>query len=109
LWSAAVSLNHGKPVYYNCLPENGFLPDPEEIRSLLSERTRGIVVINPNNPTGAVYDRALLEEIAAIAEERQLVVLADEIYDQMLYDGAEHIPMATLVHDTLCATFNGLS
>ena len=109
LWSAAVSLNHGKPVYYNCLPENGFLPDPEEIRSLLSERTRGIVVINPNNPTGAVYDRVLLEEIAAIAEERQLVVLADEIYDQMLYDGAEHIPMATLVHDTLCATFNGLS
>jgi alanine-synthesizing transaminase len=109
LWSAAVSLNHGKPVYYNCLPENGFLPDPEEIRSLLSERTRGIVIINPNNPTGAVYGRALLEEIAAIAEERQLIVLADEIYDQMLYDGAEHIPMATLVHDTLCATFNGLS
>jgi len=109
LWSAAVSLNHGKPVYYNCLPENGFLPDPEEIRSLLSERTRGIVIINPNNPTGAVYDRALLEEITAIAEERQLIVLADEIYDQMLYEGAEHIPMATLVHDTLCATFNGLS
>ena len=109
LWSASVSLNHGKPVYYRCRPENGFLPDPDEIRSLLTPRTRGIVVINPNNPTGAVYGRELLQEIAAIAEQRQLIVFADEIYDQMLYDGAQHVPMATLVHDTLCASFNGLS
>jgi alanine-synthesizing transaminase len=109
LWSASVSLNHGKPVYYNCSPENGFQPDPEEIRALLTPRTRGIVVINPNNPTGAVYSRELLEEIAAIAELHQLIVFADEIYDQMLYEGAEHVPMATLVHDTLCASFNGLS
>jgi len=109
LWSAAVALNHGKPVYYNCRPENAFHPDPEEIRSLVTPRTRGIVLINPNNPTGAVYPRALLEEIVRIAEERQIVVFADEIYDQMLYDGAGHVPLATLVHETLCATFNGLS
>ena len=109
LWSASVSLNHGRPVYYNCLPENGFQPDPDEIRSLVTPRTRGIVLINPNNPTGVVYSRGLLEEIAGIAEKHQLVVFADEIYDQMLYGDATHSPMATLVHDTLCATFNGLS
>ena len=109
LWSAAVSLNHGSPVYYNCLPANGFKPDPDEIRSLITAKTRGIVLINPNNPTGAVYDRDLLEEIARIAEEHQIIVFADEIYDQMLYAEAEHVPMASLVHETLCATFNGLS
>ena len=109
LWSASVALNHGTEVYYNCLPENGFQPDPEEIRSLVNERTRAIVLINPNNPTGAVYSRELLEEIAAIAEKNQLVVFSDEIYDEMLYGEAKHIPMATLVHDTLCVTFNGLS
>jgi alanine-synthesizing transaminase len=109
LWSAAVALNHGTPVYYHCLPENAFQPDPEQIRSLITERTRAIVLINPNNPTGAVYSRELLEEIARIAESRQIIVLSDEIYDEMLYGDAQHIPMATLVHDTLCATFNGLS
>ena len=109
LWSASVSLNHGRPVYYNCRPENGFQPDPEEIRNLLTPRTRGIVLINPNNPTGVVYSKGLLKEIALIAEEHQIIVLADEIYDQMLYGDAVHTPMATLVHDTLCATFNGLS
>jgi alanine-synthesizing transaminase len=109
LWSAACSLNHGTPVYYNCRPENAFQPDPDEIRSLITPRTRGIVMINPNNPTGAVYPRGLLEEIVRIAEEHQIVVFADEIYDQMLYGGIEHVPMATLVHETLCATFNGLS
>jgi alanine-synthesizing transaminase len=109
LWSAAVSLNHGTPVYYNCRPENGFQPDPDEIRSLITAKTRGIVLINPNNPTGAVYDRALLEAIARIAEENHIVVFADEIYDQMLYGEACHVPMSALVHDTLCATFNGLS
>ena len=109
LWSASVSLNRGRPVYYNCLPENGFQPDPGEIRSLVTPRTRAIVLINPNNPTGAVYSRELLEEIARTAEEHQLVVFSDEIYDQMLYEEAEHVPMATLVHDTLCATFSGLS
>ena len=109
LWSASVALNHGTAVYYSCLPENRFQPDPDEIRSLITPRTRAIVLINPNNPTGAVYSRDLLEEIARIAEESRLVVFSDEIYDQMLYGEAQHVPMATLVHDTLCATFNGLS
>jgi len=109
LWSASVALNHGTAKYYNCRPENGFHPDPDEIRSLVTPRTRAVVLINPNNPTGAVYGREVLEEIAGIADEHQLIVFADEIYDQMLYDGAQHIPMATLVHETLCATFGGLS
>lgn len=109
LWSAAVALNQGRSVHYDCLPENGFQPDPDQIRHLITDRTRAIVLINPNNPTGAVYKRELLQEIAQIAEHHQLVVLSDEIYDEMLYGDAEHIPMATLVHDTLCATFNGLS
>jgi len=109
LWSAAVALNQGRAVYYNCKPENAFMPDPDEIRGLISPKTRAIVLINPNNPTGAVYERGLLEQIAKIAEEAQIIVFADEIYDQMLYEEAEHVPMATLVHDTLCATFNGLS
>ncbi len=109
LWSASVALNHGTPVYYGCLPENNFQPDPDEIRKLITPRTRGIVLINPNNPTGAVYSRELLEEIAHIAEQNRIVVFADEIYDEMLYGDAEHIPMATLVNETLCATFNGLS
>lgn len=109
LWSAAVALNHGVPVYYHCLPENSFQPDPDQIRSLITDRTRAIVLINPNNPTGAVYSRELLQEISRIAESSQIVVLSDEIYDEMLYGNARHIPMATLVHDTLCATFNGLS
>jgi alanine-synthesizing transaminase len=109
LWSASVSLNHGKPVYYGCRPDHGFLPDPDEIQALVTPRTRGIVLINPNNPTGAVYPRELLQALVAIAEDNQLIVFADEIYDQMLFDGVEHVPLATLVHDTLCATFNGLS
>jgi len=109
LWSASVALNRGTPVYYRCRPEHGFHPDPDEIRSLLTERTRAIVLINPNNPTGAVYSREVLGEIAALAEQHQLVVFSDEIYDEMLYGDARHIPMATLVHETLCVTFNGLS
>jgi len=109
LWSASVALNRGKPVYYSCLPENGFQPDPEEIEKLITPRTRAIVVINPNNPTGAVYSPEPLEAIARIAERHRLVVFADEIYDQVLYEDAQHVPMATLVHDTLCVSFNGLS
>jgi alanine-synthesizing transaminase len=109
LWSASVSLNRARPVYYHCLPENNFQPDPEEIESLVTDATRAIVLINPNNPTGAVYTREVLEAIARLAERRQLVVFSDEIYDQMLYGESEHVPMATLVHDTLCATFSGLS
>jgi alanine-synthesizing transaminase len=109
LWTAAVNLNRGKAVHYPCRPENGFEPDPKEIEALITSRTRAIVVINPNNPTGAVYSRATLEAIARLAERHHLVVFSDEIYDQIVYDGAEFTPMATLVHGTLCATLAGLS
>ncbi len=109
LWSAAVSLNRGKAVYYDCPPERGFLPDVDELADLINERTRGIVVINPNNPTGAVYPEETLRGIARLAESRRLVLFSDEIYDQMVYDDAQFIPMATLVKETLCATFSGLS
>ena len=109
LWTAAVNLNRGRAVHYPCRPERQFVPDPAEIEALVTKRTRAIVVINPNNPSGAVYPRAVLEAIARIAEKHHLVVLADEIYDQMTYDGAEFVPMATLVHHTLCGTLSGLS
>ena len=109
LWTAAVNLNRGRAVHYPCLPENGFVPDPEQIESMITKRTRAIVVINPNNPTGAVYPRAVLEGIVRIAEKHHLVVFSDEIYDQMTYDSAEFVPMATLVQHTLCCTLSGLS
>jgi alanine-synthesizing transaminase len=109
LWTAAVNLNRGKAVHYPCRPENGFEPDPEEIEALITSRTRAIVVINPNNPTGAVYSRKTLEAIARLAEKHHLVVFSDEIYDQILYDDAVFIPMATLVQGTLCVTLSGLS
>ena len=109
LWTAATTLNSGRAVHYPCRPENGFVPDPEEVARLVTARTRAIVVINPNNPTGAVYPRAVLEALARLAERHNLVVFSDEIYDQMLYDGAEFVPMASLVHETLCATLSGLS
>jgi alanine-synthesizing transaminase len=109
LWTAAVTLNRGRPVHYACRPENRFIPDPDEIARLVTSRTRALVVINPNNPTGAVYPRAVLERLARLAESRGLIVLSDEIYDQMVYDRAEFVPMATLVHDTLCGTLSGLS
>ena len=85
------------------------MPDPDQIESLITRRTRAIVVINPNNPTGSVYSREVLTRISRLAEKHRLVVFADEIYDQMTYDGAEFVPLATLVHDTLCATLSGLS
>ncbi|HEY6451602.1 MAG TPA: aminotransferase class I/II-fold pyridoxal phosphate-dependent enzyme [Steroidobacteraceae bacterium] len=109
LWTAAVNLNRGRAVHYPCRPENGFVPDPAEIEALITRRTRALVVINPNNPTGAAYSREVLSGLARLAERRKLVVFSDEIYDQMVYDGAESIPMATVVHDTLCATLSGLS
>jgi len=109
LWTASVTLNQGKAVHYPCRPDAGFQPDPEAIARLVTPRTRGIVVINPNNPTGAVYSEETLRSIVRIAEKHQLVIFSDEIYDQMTYDGARFIPMATLVNDTLCATFSGLS
>ena len=106
LWSAAVVLNGGVPRYYDCLPDKDFMPDPAQIRDLITDRTRAIVLINPNNPSGAVYDRATLEQIADIAAETDVVVLADEIYDQMVYDDAEFIPFATLAGDgVVCLTY----
>jgi alanine-synthesizing transaminase len=109
LWTAATVLNGGRAVYYPCPEAQGFNPDPEAIEALITPKTRAIVVINPNNPTGAVYSRERLTAIARIAERHNLVVMSDEIYDQMLYGDAEFVPMATLCHDTLCATFSGLS
>jgi len=109
LWTAATVLNDGRAVHYPCRPEAGWIPDPDDIESLVTDRTRAIVVINPNNPTGAVYPAEVLKRIAEIAERRHLVVFSDEIYDQMTYEGAELVPMASLVNDTLCATFSGLS
>jgi alanine-synthesizing transaminase len=109
LWTAAVNLNRGKAIHYPCRPENGFIPDPEEIESLITPRTRAIVIVNPNNPTGAVYPRDVLTSIAKLAERRELVLLCDEIYDQITYDGAEFVPMATLAHDAVCVTMSGLS
>jgi alanine-synthesizing transaminase len=109
LWTAAVTLNGGRAVHYPCRPENNFVPDPEEVARLVTKNTRAIVVINPNNPTGAVYPRPVLEALARLAERSGLVVFSDEIYDQMVYDGSEFVPMATLVKDTLCATLSGIS
>ncbi len=109
LWTAAVVIHGGKAVHYPCRPENGFAPDVDELRNLITERTKGIVVINPNNPTGAVYSAEILEGITQLAEEHHLTVFSDEIYDQVLYEEAQFIPMATLVKNTLCVTFSGLS
>ena len=109
LWTAAVNLNRGRAVHYPCRPENGFVPDPAEVAALVTPRTRAIVVVNPNNPTGAVYPRPVLEALARLAEQRGLVVLSDEIYDQVLYDDAVFTPMATLVQDTVCVSMSGLS
>ncbi len=109
LWTAAVTLNGGKAVHYPCTPENGFEPDIGQLEKLITPKTRALVVINPNNPTGAVYSRATLEKIVALAERHGLVLFADEIYDGMTYDDAEFVPLATLAKNTLCGTFSGLS
>lgn len=109
LWSAATILNDGRPVYYKLDRDNGFLPDPEQIESLVSSRTRAIVLINPNNPTGASYPRALLERIVEIARRYRLLLLVDEIYDGILYDDATFQPVAPLAGDLPCLSFGGLS
>jgi alanine-synthesizing transaminase len=109
LWTAAVVITGAKPLYYPCRPERGFVPDPDEVASLVTPRTKALVLINPNNPTGAVYPRAVLEGLVGVAERHGLVLFSDEIYDRILYDGATHVPVATLCRDTLCATFGGLS
>jgi len=109
LWTAAVSLSGGKPRHYLCDEGAGWLPDLADLRSKITPRTRAIVVINPNNPTGALYPDDMLKELVAIAREHELIVMADEIYDKMLYDGATHTSLASLADDVLFMTFNGLS
>ena len=109
LWTAAVNLAGGKAVHYLCDEQSDWFPDIEDIRSKVTSKTRAIVVINPNNPTGAVYSEDLLKQLVQIAQENQLVIFADEIYSKIVYDGAEYIPMARLAHDVLCVSFNGLS
>jgi alanine-synthesizing transaminase len=109
LWTAAVSLSGGTPVHYLCDEANGWMPDIEDIRKKITPHTKGIVVINPNNPTGVLYSNALLQEIIDLAREHGLVIFADEVYDKVLYDGVKHTPIASLSHDVLTLTFNSLS
>ena len=109
LWTAATSLAGGKPVHYICDENNGWMPDLDDIRSKISPRTKGIVVINPNNPTGALYSNELLLGIIDIAREHGLIIMADEVYDKVLYDGVRHTAMASLSTDVLTLTFNSLS
>src|SRR5690606_17445518 len=109
LWTAAVSLGGGTPRHYLCDEGAGWLPDLDDIRAKINENTRAIVVINPNNPTGALYPDDLLREIVEIARQHQLIVYADEVYDKTLYDGAKHTSIASLADDVLFVTFNGLS
>jgi alanine-synthesizing transaminase len=109
LWTAASSLSGGTPVHYRCDEANGWMPDLEDIRRKITPATKGIVVINPNNPTGALYSDELLRGIVRIAREHNLVILADEVYDKVLYDGARHTAIASLSDDVLTLTFNSLS
>ncbi len=109
LWTAATSLSGGTPVHYICDENNGWMPSLDDIRSKVTPRTKGIVVINPNNPTGALYSKELLLGIIEIAREHGLVIFADEVYDKVLYDDVKHIPLATLSEDVLTLTFNSLS
>jgi alanine-synthesizing transaminase len=109
LWTAAIALSGGKPVHYICDEQADWNPDIEDMERKITSRTKGIVLINPNNPTGAVYEKDVLKKIARMAEEHKLIIFTDEIYDKILYDGAVHYPMGTLVHETLCVSYGGLS
>ncbi|MGD0230625.1 MAG: pyridoxal phosphate-dependent aminotransferase [Syntrophorhabdales bacterium] len=109
LWTAAVNLSGGKAVHYRCDEDSDWNPDLKDMESKITPRTMGIVVINPNNPTGAVYPEEVLLKIVEIAEKHELILFADEIYDQILYDGAVHVPLASLSKNILLVTFNGLS
>jgi alanine-synthesizing transaminase len=109
LWTASVSLSGGRPVHYLCDEGSGWLPDLDDIKKKITPHTKGIVVINPNNPTGALYPTELLQQIVEIARQHQLIVFADEIYDKTLYDGETHTSIASLADDVLFITFNGLS
>lgn len=109
LWTASASLAGGTPVHYLCDETNGWQPDIADLESKITPRTKALVVINPNNPTGAVYGREVLAQMADLARKHDLLLLADEIYDKILYDDARHIPLAAVAPDLLCLTFNGLS
>lgn len=109
LWTAAANLAGGHPVHYMCDEAANWYPDMDDIRSKITDRTKGIVIINPNNPTGALYPREVLQEIVDIAREHQLIIFADEIYDRLVMDGEEHISVASLAPDLFCVTLNGLS
>jgi alanine-synthesizing transaminase len=109
LWTAAVSLSGGTPVHYLCDEANGWMPDIEDIRSKITKNTKGIVVINPNNPTGALYSDELLLQIVELARKHGLIIFADEVYDKVLYDGVKHTPIGSLSEDVLTLTFNSLS
>lgn len=109
LWTASVSLGGGTPVHYMCDEQADWNPDIEDIKKKITDRTKGIVIINPNNPTGAVYSREILEEIVEVAREHGLIIFADEIYDRLVMDGIEHISIASLCPDLFCVTMNGLS
>ena len=109
LWTAACTLSGGKPVHYLCDEQAGWFPDLDDIRSKITPNTKAILIINPNNPTGAVYSKELLQEIVEIARQHNLIVLSDEIYDKILYDDAKHTCIASLADDLLFLTFNGLS
>jgi alanine-synthesizing transaminase len=109
LWTAAVSLSGGVPVHYLCDDENFWYPDLKNMESKITTKTKGIVLINPNNPTGAVYPKAILEGIITLARKHHLIIFSDEIYDKILYDEAQHIPTASLANDVLILTMGGLS
>lgn len=109
LWTAAVTLAGGTPVHYMCDEQNEWNPDIDDIRKKITPRTKGIVIINPNNPTGALYSREILEEIVNVARENELIIFSDEIYDRLVMDGLGHIAIASLAPDVPCVTFNGLS
>ena len=109
LWTASTALSGGTPVHYMCDEANGWMPDLDDIRRKITPATKGIVVINPNNPTGALYSDALLKELVAIARQHGLVIFADEVYDKVLYDGVKHTAIGSLSEDVLTLTFNSLS
>ncbi|HBA56132.1 pyridoxal phosphate-dependent aminotransferase [Syntrophorhabdus aromaticivorans] len=109
LWTAAVALSGGTPVHYMCDEASDWNPDLKDLESKITSRTKGIVLINPNNPTGAVYPKEVLVKTVEMAEKHELILFSDEIYDQILYDGVEHVPLASLSKNIFCVTFNGLS
>lgn len=109
LWTASVVITGATPVYYPCREANRFVPDPDEVGGLVTAKTRALVLINPNNPTGAVYPEDVVKRLVRVAEDRQIVLFSDEIYDRVLYGDAQHFPVAKYCQGTLCATFGGLS